>query len=44
MDAAFGANYNCVPWEEYPIPKDASWEELDEWLKPFIEVENSHVQ
>lgn len=44
VDAAFGANYNCVPWEEYPIPKDASWEELDEWLKPFIEVENSHVQ
>jgi len=22
------------------IPKDASWDELDEWLKPYLEVEN----
>jgi hypothetical protein len=40
VDASFGANYNCIAWEEYPIPKDASWDELDEWLKPYIEVEN----
>lgn len=39
-DASFGANYNCIYWEEHPIPKDASWNELDEWLKPYIEVEN----
>jgi len=39
-DASFGANYNCIAWEEYPIPKDASWDELDEWLKPYIKEEN----
>jgi len=39
-DASFGANYNCIAWEEHPIPKDASWNELDEWLKPYIEAEN----
>lgn len=39
-DASFGANFNAIFWEEYPIPKDASWEELDEWLKPYIEAEN----
>ena len=39
-DASFNANYNCIAWEEYPIPKNASWDELDEWLKPYIEVEN----
>ncbi len=39
-DASFGANYNCIAWEEYPIPKDASWDELDEWMKPYIEIEN----
>ncbi len=40
VDASSGANYNCIAWEEHPIPKDASWNELDEWLKPYIEVEN----
>lgn len=39
-DASFGANYDCIAWEEYPIPKDSSWDELDEWLKPYVEVEN----
>jgi len=39
-DASFNANYNCIAWDEYPIPKNASWDELDEWLKPYIEVEN----
>jgi len=39
-DASFGANYNCIPWEEHPIPKEASWAELDEWLKPYIEAED----
>ncbi len=39
-DASFGANFNCIAWEEHPIPKDVSWNELDEWLKPYIEVEN----
>lgn len=39
-DASFGANFNCIAWEEHPIPKDASWEELDHWLKPYIEQEN----
>jgi len=39
-DASFGANINIIYWEEYPISKDASWDELDEWLKPYIEVEN----
>jgi len=39
-NASFGANYNCIAWEVHPIPKDASWNELDEWLKPYIEVEN----
>lgn len=39
-DASFNANYNCIAWEEYPIPKNTSWDELDEWLKPYIEVEN----
>ncbi len=39
-DAEFGANFHCIAWEEHPIPKDASWIELDEWLKPYIEVEN----
>jgi len=39
-NASFGANYDCIAWEEHPIPKDASWNELDEWLKPYIEVEN----
>jgi hypothetical protein len=43
-DASFGANYNCVFWEEHPIPKDASWNELDEWLKPYLEVENKAKQ
>jgi len=40
VDASFGANFDCVFWEEHPIPKDASWDELDEWLAPYIEVEN----
>lgn len=40
VDAAFDANFHCVPWEEYPIPKGVSWDELDEWLKPYIEMEN----
>lgn len=39
-DASFNANFNIIAWEDYPIPKNASWEELDEWLKPYIEVEN----
>lgn len=39
-DASFNANFNCIAWEEYPIPKDASWNELHEWLKPYIKVEN----
>lgn len=39
-DASFGANFNCIPWEEHPIPKDASWDELDKWLKPYIEAED----
>lgn len=39
-DASFGANFHCIAWQEYPIPKDASWDELDEWLKPYIETEN----
>jgi len=39
-DASFGANYDCIEWEEYPIPKDASWDQLDEWIKPYIEEEN----
>jgi hypothetical protein len=39
-DASFGANFDCIAWEEYPIPKEASWEELDKWLKPYIEIEN----
>ena len=39
-DASFGANFNCIAWEEHPIPRNASWNELDEWLKPYIDVEN----
>jgi len=39
-DACFGANNNRICREEHPIPKEASWDELDEWLKPYIEVEN----
>jgi len=38
-DASFGANFDCIAWDEYPIPKDASWDELDEWVKPYIEEE-----
>lgn len=40
VDACFNAVVNCIPWEEHPIPKNASWEELDEWLKPLLETEN----
>ena len=39
-DVCFDAKVNSIAWEEYPIPKDASWNELDEWLKPYIKVEN----
>ncbi len=39
-DASFGANINRICWEEHPIPQNASWNELEEWLKPYIEVEN----
>lgn len=39
--ASFGANLHCIAWEEYPVPKEATWEELDEWLKPYVEMENS---
>jgi hypothetical protein len=39
-DASFGANYDCIAWEEHPIPKDMGWEELDEWLKPLLAAEN----
>ena len=42
VDACFGANINCVAWEEYPIPKDAPWQEIDVWLKPYIEAEKSY--
>ena len=40
VDASFGANFNCISWQEHPIPKDASWDELEEWLKPYIDAEN----
>lgn len=40
-DACSGANYHCIAWEEHPIPQDASWNELDEWLEPYIKVENA---
>jgi len=40
-NASFGANYNCIAWKEHPIPKDASWNKLNEWLKPYVEVENT---
>lgn len=43
VEASFGANYNCIAWQEYPIPKDASWNDLDEWLKPYIKVENEKI-
>jgi hypothetical protein len=39
-DVCFNAVVECVPWEEYPIPKDVSWQELQAWLKPFLDVEN----
>lgn len=38
-DACFLAVMWSIPWEEHPIPRDATWEELDEWLKPFLEAE-----
>ena len=28
-----------APRSESPIPKDASWEELDKWLEPFLGME-----
>jgi hypothetical protein len=43
-DACFDANYNGIDWEEHPIPKDASWDELDDWLNSYIEVENKARQ
>jgi hypothetical protein len=43
-DASFNANYFCIAWKEYPIPQNASWNELDDWLKPYIEVENKARQ
>lgn len=39
-DACFNAVVNCIPWEEHPMPKDATWESLDEWIKPYVEEEN----
>ena len=42
VDARFGANNDLIAWEEHPIPKDASWNELNKWLKPYIEIENEN--
>ena len=41
-DACFGANIDCIFWEEYPIPQNASWEELDDWLEPYIKTEEDY--
>jgi len=43
-DVFFNAACNCIAWEEHPIPQNASWEELDEWLKPYLEIENKARQ
>lgn len=39
-DALWDAVMMCNPREEYPVLKDATWEELDIWLKPMLDVEN----
>lgn len=39
-DACFNAVVHSIPWEEHPIPRDATWEELDKWIKPYLEAEN----
>lgn len=43
VDACFGANFDCIRWEEFPIPKDASWEELKIWLRPYTEAEDDYM-
>ncbi len=39
-DAFFDAYMQGKPRLESPIPKDASWEELDNWLKPYLVAED----
>jgi hypothetical protein len=39
-DACWDAIMECDPREEHPIPKTASWKELDEWLKPLLKEED----
>jgi hypothetical protein len=43
-DVRFNEVINIIYREEYPIPKNASWDELNEWLKPYIEVENKAIK
>jgi len=39
-DAVWNAIMDCNPREEYSVSKYTSWNELDELVKPYIEVEN----
>jgi hypothetical protein len=39
-DACWDEKMECNPRKEYPIPKTASWKELNEWLKPLLEEED----
>jgi hypothetical protein len=39
-DDCFNAVVDCIFWDEHPIPRNATWDELDEWLRPYLEVEN----
>ncbi len=39
-DALWDATMMSNPRSEYRIPLDATWDEIDEWLKPLLEMEN----
>jgi hypothetical protein len=41
VDTRFNQFINIIYPLENPIPKDATWEELDKWLKPLLEEEKS---
>lgn len=43
-DALWDATMMNNPRSEYYIPTYASWDELDEWVKPYIEEENKARQ
>lgn len=41
-DALWSATMQMEPWTQRPIPRWATWEELDGWLQPLLDEEDEY--